>query len=390
MAGSLLRDRHAHDQSKVTFVELFFDLVFVFAVTQLSHHLLEQLTLAGVLETGLLLLGVWTVWVYTTWAANWLDTNRAPVRLMFFGLMGAGLVLSMSIPEAFTTRGIAFGVSFALMQNGRNLFLLWCLGGHDRVSSRNFWRIEFWLALGGVLWIAGGLASPEARPFWWAAALAVEFGSPWWRFWTPGLGVSSVADWHVSAHHFAERCGLFVIIALGESILVTGVTFSRLAWDAATTAAFVASLAGSVAMWWVYFATTADEASKEMAASETPGRLARDAYTYSHLPLVAGIIVSAVGDELVLAHPSGHASGALVAAVAGGAALFLAGSAIFNRLICGVWPRSHVAGLLLVVGCAGLAAVAPPVVVASAVAAVLAGVGAWETKTAGARGHGRR
>jgi low temperature requirement protein LtrA len=189
-------------------------------------------------------------------------------------------------------------------------------------------------------------------------------------------------DWHVSGHHFAERCGLFVLIALGESILVTGATFSRLETNTATIAAFATAFLGSVAMWWVYFATTAEEASHELARSDDPGRLARAAYTYSHLPLVAGIIVTAVGDELVLAHPGGHASAATIATVVGGPALFFAGSALFNRLMCGDWPGSHAAGLLLLAACVPLAAVVPPVSLSGVVMLILWTVGLWETVTA--------
>jgi low temperature requirement protein LtrA len=295
--------------------------------------------------------------------------------------MAAGLVVSTSIPDAFGGRGLAFAVAYAAMQNGRNLFTLWCIGDRDRASFRSFLRIQAWLALASILWIAGGLAGGPARFAWWTAALALELGSPWWRYWTPGLGRSTIADWHVSPHHFAERCGLFVIIALGESVLVTGATFARLDWNAAVVAAFFAAFTGSVAMWWVYFATTADEASAEMAGRDDPGRLARGAYTYSHLPLVAGIIVAAAGDELVLAHPRGHASLAVVLSTVGGPALFLAGSALFNRQICREWPRSHAAGLLLLAVCAALAAVAAPVIVSGATTLTLAGVGGWETRS---------
>jgi low temperature requirement protein LtrA len=363
----------------VTYVELFFDLVFVFAVTQLSHHLLEHLTIAGAAETALLLGAVWMVWVYSMWATNWLDTNRAPVRLMVLALTAVGLVLSTSIPDAFGRRGLAFGIAYALMQNGRNLFLLWCIGDRDPVSRRNYTRIQFWFVVSGGLWIAGGFAGGPARIVLWAIALFLEIGSPWWRFWTPGMGQSSVSDWRVSAHHMAERCGLFMIIALGESILVTGATFDRFDWSPAVMAAFAVAVSGSIAMWWVYFATTADDAAAELASASDPGRLARGAYSYVHLPMVAGVILTAAGDELVLAHPTGHPDVATIAAIVGGPALFLAGSAMFNRMICRVWPLSHLVGLGLLLGLFWLAPVASPLALSAGTTLVLAAVGAWET-----------
>ena len=372
---------HAQAEAKVSFVELFFDLVFVFAVTQLSHHLLEHLTLAGIFETALLLLAVWTVWSYTTWSTNWLGPGRTSVRLMMLGLMGAGLIVSSSIPEAFGKTGLAFAVSYALMQNGRNFFSLFSLEARGPEFRLNLVRIQVWLFLGGVLWISGGLSTGSTRVLFWVTAVFVELGSPWWGFWTPGIGKSTTTDWHVSGHHFAERCGLFVLIALGESILVTGATFSRLETTAATITAFAVAFAGSVAMWWVYFATTAEEASHELARSADPGRLARAAYTYSHLPLVAGIIVTAVGDELVLAHPGGHASAATMATVIGGPALFLAGSALFNRLMCDEWAVSHGVGLLLLAASVPLASIVPPVSLSGIVTVILWIVGLWATVT---------
>jgi len=301
-------------------------------------------------------------------------------------LTAAGLVLSTSIPDALDERGLVFATAFVAMHHGRNLFVLWCVGDRDPASFRSFLRIEIWLAMSGVCWIAGGLAHGPARIALWVLALFLELGSPWWRYWTPGLGSSSLADWRVSAHHFAERCGLFVIIALGESVLVTGATFGEIVdWTPPVVAAFAVALSGSIAMWWVYFATTADEAAEEMARSADPGRLARNAYTYSHLPMVAGIIMAAAGDELVLAHPTGHAAVAAVSTVVGGPALFLVGSAMFNRMMCGVWPVSHLLGLVVVAGTSGLAPIASPLALSAATTIVLAGVGVWETLASGIR-----
>src|SRR5262245_20512827 len=134
----LLRERKAHEHSRVTFVELFFDLVFVFAVTQVSHFLLEHFSVMGVLEAALLFLAVWWVWIYTSWATNWLDPDTAPVRLMLFALMFAGLVMSTSLPEAFDSRGLAFAAAYVFAQVGRSVFMLWVLRAHHPVNFRNF------------------------------------------------------------------------------------------------------------------------------------------------------------------------------------------------------------------------------------------------------------
>lgn len=292
---SLLRDRSRDDSGRVAMVELFFDLVFVFAVTQLSHHLLEHLNPAGVVQTLLMFLALWWLWIFTTWTTNWLDPDRVPVRLMLFALMLGGLMLSSSIPQAFAGRGLAFAVAFAAMQLFRTAFMVFAFARHGRPDqTRNYARILVWLLASTVLWMMGGLAEPAARLGWWTAAVALEYAGPIAYFRVPGLGRSRTASWDVEGRHIAERCALFVIIALGESLLITGATFADARWTAVTLAAFATALLGSIAMWWIYFDTAADRASRRIERSGDPGRLARLAYTYLHLPIAAGIIVTAV------------------------------------------------------------------------------------------------
>ena len=377
--ASLLRVRGGHEHSRVTYVELFFDLVFVFAITQLSHSLLEHLTPGGLLQTALLFLAVWWVWIYTSWATNWLDPEKAPVRLMLFVLMLAGLVLSTSIPKAFEAKGLAFAGAYVVMQVGRCLFTTWALKGHSPGNYRNFQRITCWLALSAVFWIAGAFAEGDGRLWLWLAALAIEYVSPPLRFWTPGLGASTTTDWDVEGGHMAERCGLFIILALGESILVTGTTFGNLPWSTVTVAAFASAFIGSVAMWWIYFNIGAERASRTIAASSDPGRVARLSYTYLHIPLVAGIIVAAVGDELVLAHPLDPADLKGAAVLLGGSALYLAGNLVFKRATANSRGLSHMIGLSLLALLTPVAASVSLLTLGAATTLVLVVVAVWET-----------
>jgi low temperature requirement protein LtrA len=376
---NLLRKRGGEEEAKVEFVELFFDLVFVFAVTQISHSLLENLTLTGALQTAFLLMSVWWVWIYTSWVTNWLDPQQTAVRLMLFVLMFAGLILSTSIPAAFETRGLSFALAYAAMQLGRTLFMMWALRNHNRGNYLNFCRIAAWLLLSAVLWIAGGLAEGEARYGLWILALFVEYISPALRFWTPWLGASDIEDWNVAGGHLAERCGLFIIIALGESVLVIGATFSGLEWSAAFIQAFVASFAATVAMWFIYFNVGAGAARHHIETSSNPGRIARLAYTYIHVLLVAGIVVTAVADELVLAHPVGHhAELPTILAMIGGPALYLVGNLLFKWTCFGRAPLSHLVGLALLAVLAAFGSMLDPLPLGIATTLILIVVAVWE------------
>jgi low temperature requirement protein LtrA len=171
---------------------------------------------------------------------------------------------------------------------------------------------------------------------------------------------------------------LFVIVALGESVIMTGATFAELQWDPYNAAGFAASFIGTVAMWWVYFATTAEEASERFERRTDPGALARAAYTYAHIPIVAGIILTAVGDELVLAHPLGHMEMNVALVLAGGPAIFLLGSGLFRWMTCGDAPVSHAIGFALIGIMSATFWEGPPVALSAATSLALCCVGAWE------------
>jgi low temperature requirement protein LtrA len=379
---SHLRVRHGHEHHRVTFVELFFDLVFVFAVTQLSHGLLKHLTPLGALQTGLLMVAVWWAWIDTTWITNWLDPRRPAARMLLFALMLAGLVMSSSIPRAFEDRALPLALAYIAMQAMRDLFMLWALRQHDAGNYRNFLRITLWHASTVPFWILGCfIDDPAGRLAAWAVAVGIETIAPSCGFWVPRLGRSTTTDWVVEGAHMAERCGLFIIIALGESILIIGASFAELAWSAGTVAAFAVSFVGSVAMWIVYFNIGAERASQLIASSDDPGALARSGYTYLHILIVAGIIVTAVADELVLHHPhghDGHTGLATAMAVVGGPALYLVGNALFKWQSAPYLPLSHLVGLGLLAILAPVATIATPLMLSAGTTAVLILVAVWE------------
>ena len=348
---TLLRPRDA-EGGRVTTVELFFDLVYVFAVTQISHLLLDHPTLEGALQATVMLLALWWAWIDTAWVSNWYDPRHPVIRVLLLLTMGLSLGMAAAIPEAFGDRGLMFALIFVVIQVGRPAFVY--LTAHQRpVLRRNFQRILGWALASGVLWLAGGFASGPTRLVLWTAAAALDTIAPAAGFWVPRLGRSSPSEWDISGHHLAERCQLFLIIALGESILVTGATFAEMELTPQTFTAAILAFLGSVALWWIYFARGAEWGAA--AVESDPGRLGR-AFTYFHIPMVAGVIVAAVADELTIAHPTGHVPVELAWFAVLGPALFLAGHQLYKWAITGRWMGSRLVAIAAL-ACTGVVAV---------------------------------
>ncbi len=390
MARTLLRKRGKSSDGRVSFVELFFDLVFVFAIIQLSHSLASHFTPIGFAETMILILAMWWFWIFTTWALNFLDPETMPVRLMLFALMFGGILTSASIPQAWGDRGLMFAAVFVAMQVCRSAFAALAFRPHSGVHSANFWRITAWLAFSGLFWIAGALAGHELRLVLWLVALAIEYVSPAVRFWVPVYGPSDVEAWNVSGSHMAERCALFVIICLGETILISGRTLSDHHTDLQSLAAFATVFAWICLLWWIYFRFGHSRASHVIEHAENgrdAGLLARSVFTYAHIPVVTGIILCAVAAEFVLAHPLDQAEIKYSAAIFGGPAVFLIGNIWVKGAVSRRLPLSHLAGLgLLGVAWLGLGS-ATLLILGIAAAAILAVVAIWEFVSHG-RGAG--
>jgi low temperature requirement protein LtrA len=340
---SLLRVRSGAE--RVTNIELFFDLVYVFAITQLSHHLLSHPTWEGAGQTALLLAAVWLAWVYTAAVTNYLDPERIPVRLLLLALMLVSLVLSAAIPTAFGTGGLVVAGAYATIQVGRTSFAIMALRGE--ALQRTFERVLVWYLVISCLWLLGAVSTVPVRELVWALAIAVDLLGGAIGYYTPGLGRSRTWDWTIEGTHFAERCQAFILIALGESIVVIGATLSSLNVTGSAVAAFLIAFVGSAALWWIYFDRSAEEAAHQIAASHDPGRLGRSAYVFIHPIMVAGIIVVAAADAEVLAHPSAVGAAATTWMVLGGAALFLAGHALFKGVVWRMTPWSRIVAIIL-------------------------------------------
>ena len=371
-----LRARGDGEQS-ITFVELFFDLVYVFAITQISHVLIEHLSFAGVGRAAFLLLVIWWAWIYTTWMANWFDPDSPPVRITLIGVMGASLVLAAALPQAFGEHAGLFVLAYVGLQVGRNATAA-ALLPRDYVLRRTFERITVWSVGSGVLWVAGLGESGDRRLFWWLPALAIELLGPAMGYLTPWLGRSLTTDYDVEGGHFAERCQGFIIIALGESIVVTGATAADAGLSNTVVLALVVAFLETAALWWLYFGEGAAHARHDIVSSDDAGRLARDAYTYLHLPIVAGIIVVAVGDDLLIADASHSLSTAGALMVLGGPAIYLLGESLFRfRMIGNVSPK-RVGAIALLCLLLAVASSLTALELSVIVAAVVTALALWE------------
>ena len=373
-APRLLRDRSG--SQRVTNIELFFDLVYVFAVTQLSHYLLGHPTVPGALQAGLLLVMIWQVWVYTTWVTNWLDPDQMAVRLLLVVLMLVSLAMSASLPRAFEDLGLWIGGGYAIQQIGRSVFMVIALRGHP--LQANFERILAWCVVSGALAVGGGFAHGSDRYLLWLLAVGVDLAGGAVGFATPGLGRSRTSDWNIEGGHFAERCQGFILIALGESIVIIGATLTDKSVTASSVTAFVVAFIGAVALWWLYFDQSAEAAAEKIARSDDPGRLGRSAYHLIHPVMVAGIIVSAAADQKVLSDPSQAADTAATWMILGGPALFLAGHAAFKLVVWRFvsWPR--LAGIAVLALLALAAGAIPALALAACAAALVTAVAATD------------
>lgn len=366
--------RRSGDAQRATNLELFYDLVFVFAITQVSHYLLEHLTWTGATQAGLVLLVVWWSWNYTTWATNELDPEAVTVRCLLIGVMLLSLLMAIAIPEAFGERALLFVGCYVAIQLSRTGFLAFVAAEAGTIERTRAARLVLWFVAAGVLWIAGALVDGSARTALWVLALVVDYGAPLVVFHVPGLPRLPADAWNVGSEHFAERFQLFVIIALGETIVITGATTAELDLDVATVLAFALAFLGTAAIWWLYFNLVAAVVERRLRAAEQRTRMARDAYTYLHVVIVAAVLLSAVGDELVIAHPTEAVHGAERLAVVAGPVVYLLAHVLLRLRVAGTVSVRRLSAALACVAIGLVGASLPAVLLSALLVGVLVAV----------------
>ncbi|KDE19262.1 membrane protein [Acetobacter aceti 1023] len=330
---------------EVTTEELFFDLIYVFLVTQISHGLLHHLGPIGFLQTLVLWFAAWLGWQYTGWVTNWFDPRSAALRCVLFASMALALLCGAAAPEAFGARGLSFAICYTMMQVGRSAFVVARLPANHALLP-NYKRILVWNMISGACWIAGAFYPAHERLAFWSAAVLCEYISPMFGFWLPFLGRSHTSDWTISGSHLVERCQLFVMVALGETIMASGLSMARAAqWTTPTLSGFFTSFLCTIAMWWLYFGTSTKQAEHAIKHSSDPGRLGAY-FHYIHAVLIAGIIVTAVGMDILLENPLEIVTGPALFAMISGPLLYLVGSLVYQRIVTAQWPMPQMGGIV--------------------------------------------
>ena len=388
-AGRHLRPRGDGATQPITTVELFFDLVYVFAVTQLSELILNDLSLAGVAHAAFLLVIVWWAWIYTTWMANWFDPTSPVVGAVLTTVMLGSLLMAAALPEAFGEHGVLFAASYVALQVGRNVAATSLLTRSHPLRDV-FERLVGWSAVSGLLWLAGSAFEGDQRLLLWIPAVALDLMAPIAGYWLPGRGRAATTDYNIESGHFVERCQGFIIIALGESIVVTGATAADAGLSPTVVVCLAVAFLETAALWWMYFGATAEQSRAVMSTCEDPGRLARDPYTYLHLPIIAGIIAVAVGDDLLIAEPQHALQGIALAMLLGGPALYLFGESLFHWRKTRTANAKRLAVAAVLLGLAPVAGHLTALMLSALVAALLTTLALRELQTSGEVRRGAR
>ena len=371
--GALLRP--SGSSSRATFLELFFDLAFVFALTRVSQRLIDDIgageLLVGIVHTLMLFLALWLVWSITTWMTSRYEPERPVIQFAVAGSMFGGLVMAVALPRAFEERALTFVVAYLAVMIGRPLLIATALRGHPRRQVP--FRLAAWAAVGGVLWVAGALGPEEWRLSLWALALVVDCAAALAGWPVPRLGPAPASGWRIEGEHLAERYQQIFLISLGETILVIGVSYSGTKFSGERAGAFTVAFLTTALLWRIYFHRAGHLLAEALRMARSPGRLGASA-TRTHLFIVLGVLATGVGYELVINHPFGRLDPAWLIFVVGGPALFLLARARFEYEIFGRVSAPR----LVAVGALAMAAApltaGPPMLALSVVATVLAGV----------------
>jgi low temperature requirement protein LtrA len=357
-------------ESRVTALELFFDLVFVLALTQCTALMAADPTWAGI-GRGLLVLGVlWWGWVGYAWLTSVVDPEEGAVRIAIFAAMAAFLVAALCVPDAFGNDAFTLACAYGIVRFAQ-IWLFTIASRDEPELRRSVTGLAVSTTIGVSLLLAASLADGWLQGALWLLALVLDLGLPF-LFWSSG--------WQLEPRHFAERHGLILIIALGESIVAIGIG-SNAVVDLGIVVAASLGVAVAAALWWLYFDVVAWLAEGRLT-SATPGReqneLARDAYSFLHLPMVAGIVLIALGLKKTLEHVGDPLDAVPAAALVGGVVLYLLGHVAFRWRLVRTLSKQRTVAAILTLAVYPLALELPAVVTLGVCLLVLCGLIVYE------------
>ncbi|MFI7608181.1 low temperature requirement protein A [Micromonospora sp. NPDC049366] len=360
---------------RATFLELFFDLAFVVALTQVSHRFADLgddtgwTLVTGFGRTLLLFMALWLVWSHTTWITSRYEPERSIIQAVVVGTMLAGLVMAVTLPRAMEERAPAFAAAYLTVTVVRPLVVAAALRGHPRRLVPI--RLATWAVASTPLWLAGALGPERLLPPLWAAAVAVDYLA-WALGWpVPWLGASAVHRWRVAGTHLADRYQQMFLIALGESILVIGVVFGGTDYSVERAAAFAVAFATSALLWRIYFYRAGLLLTDALGRAGMPGRLGT-ALERTHLLIVLSVLVTSVGYDLVIDDPFGPPRPTWLLFVVGGPVLFLLARVRLEHETFGRVSRSRVIGIVALLLLTPAMAYGAPMLGLNVVAGVLA------------------
>ncbi|MEU7976475.1 low temperature requirement protein A [Micromonospora sp. NPDC049089] len=346
------------DPVRSSAVELFFDLVFIFTLGRLSATLVEEPSLLADAQAVIFLLAFWWIWYNTNLATDSLDCERPTVQILIICVMLGSLLMSINVPDAFGDQGFVFVSAYLGIHLGRTLVMALYL--HGTPAWRRPVRGLVWYSMSATVWFAGAAASGgEARVLLWAFALAIDYSAPLLGWPVPWLGRALANEWHLSGEHLNERYRQFIILALGETILATGNFYRLSPRNLADTTAFLLTFWTVVFLWWTYFYRTTSSLAVKIDTAVDPYRLNLRA-SYSHLVMVAGILLTGIGGELMLKEPDAQRSAGNVVAILVGPLTFLIGRMIFEIWLFGRLTRHCLAAVLACLILSPVAARLPP------------------------------
>jgi low temperature requirement protein LtrA len=325
-------------EQRVTPLELFFDLVFVFAITQVTAVMADDPTWEGLLRGLLVLAVVWWAWAAYAWLTNTLDTEESRTRVVMFVSMAAMFVVALAVPGAFNEHALLFACAYFVVRAAH--ILLYGYASNDVGVQAAVKRLAPSTFVASGLLVAASALDGPAQGALWALAIAIDYAGP---------VLAGMSGWTLHPSHFAERHGLIVIIAFGESIVATGLGAEAAGLGAGVVAAAILSIAIAAALWWAYFDVVALVAERRLREEAGVRRLAmaRDSYSYIHLAMIAGIVLLALGAKKAIAHVDDPLETVPAVALCGGVALYLLGHIAFRLRNVGTLNRQRLVTVLL-------------------------------------------